>query len=392
MFVAAIFVLSLLLMWADWVAWRRFLRPMACVWGRRIAGVGLILANLLPYVAVAVMWLDNTSAMVPTMWLLTAYTILSLSRLALYAGLLTFKNRYTKWGIGTTLSTIVAVVLLVGVVHTRKALKVESVKISSARLPESFDGYRIAFFSDLHIGSMTSAEQMCRNLVDAINALDADLVVFGGDLVNARYDELTPVLQTILGDINARDGVVAVLGNHDTGVYVRDTVALPIVENTRLLKARIEDMGWRVVDDGTEELVRDNDTITLTGIGFSRELLDHRHSAEVADSLDLRPIYKGLPSDKFNITVSHMPQLWRKVYTLGYGDLVLSGHVHSMQMKLALGKWRFSPAQLMYGEWSGHYEENGSHLYITDGVGSVGFHLRIGAPPEITCLTLHRRR
>ena len=283
-------------------------------------------------------------------------------------------------------------VLLVGVVHTRKALKVESVKISSARLPESFDGYRIAFFSDLHIGSMTSAEQMCRNLVDAINALDADLVVFGGDLVNARYDELTPALQTILGDINARDGVVAVLGNHDTGVYVRDTVALPIVENTRLLKARIEDMGWRVVDDGTEELVRDNDTITLTGIGFSRELLDHRHSAEVADSLDLRPIYKGIPSDKFNITVSHMPQLWRKVYTLGYGDLVLSGHVHSMQMKLTLGKWRFSLAQLMYGEWSGHYEENGSHLYITDGVGSVGFHLRIGAPPEITGLTLHRRR
>ena len=78
MFVAAIFVLSLLLMWADWVAWRRFLRPMACVGGRRIAGVGLILANLLPYVAVAVMWLDNTSAMVPMMWLLTAYTILSL--------------------------------------------------------------------------------------------------------------------------------------------------------------------------------------------------------------------------------------------------------------------------------------------------------------------------
>jgi predicted MPP superfamily phosphohydrolase len=83
-----------------------------------------------------------------------------------------------------------------------------------------------------------------------------------------------------------------------------------------------------------------------------------------------------------------MPQLWRKIRALGYGDLVLSGHVHAMQMKGRIGSCEFSPAQLMYGEWSGCYVEKNSHLYITDGVGSVGFHLRIGAPPEITLLTL----
>ena len=219
-------------------------------------------------------------------------------------------------------------------------------------------------------------------------ALDVDLVVFGGDLVNVRYDELSPELASVLCKISARNGVVAVLGNHDTGVYVRDTVALPIEENTRLLVERVKAMGWRVVDDDTEMLVRGGDTITLTGIGFSRELLEHRHSANVADSLDLRPIYKSVPRDKFNVTISHMPQLWRKVATLGYGDLVLSGHVHTMQMKGRVGNCEFSPAQLMYREWSGLYKEGQSCLYITDGVGSVGFHLRIGAPPEITLLTL----
>ena len=61
-----------------------------------------------------------------------------------------------------------------------------------------------------------------------------------------------------------------------------------------------------------------------------------------------------------------------------------------MQMKCAIGERTFSPAQLMYGEWSGLYREQDSHLYITDGVGSVGFHMRIGAPPEITELTLRR--
>jgi predicted MPP superfamily phosphohydrolase len=338
----------------------------------------------------AMMWIADMPTMVPMMWLLTIYTVLSLSRLALYCGILLFRNNYLKWAVGATLCTIVAWVLVVGVVRTRKDLRVRSVEIVSARLPKAFDGYRIAFFSDLHIGSLTSSVEMCRSLVECVNSLDADLVLFGGDLINARYDELTPCLQNILGGIESRDGVVAILGNHDTGVYVRDTIALPIEENTRQLTERIASMGWRVLNDTTEILARSGDTITITGIAFSRELLEHRHSASVADSLDLRPIYEGVPSDKFNITLSHMPQLWRKISTLGYGDLVLSGHVHAMQMKGRIGEWEFSPAQLMYREWSGHYTEQNSHLYITDGVGSVGFHLRIGAPPEITLLTLRQ--
>ena len=390
MFIVAILVLSLLLVWADWVAYRRYVSPCPRVWVRRAVAIILIIANILPYVAVAMMYLSDKPSMVSTMWLITIYTLLSLSRLALYAGILIIKNCYAKWVVGVSLCTIVACVLLVGVVRTRKELTVKSTEILSARLPEAFDGYRIAFFSDLHIGSITSVTEMCRNVVEQINSLDVDLVVFGGDLVNVSYEELSPELQTVLGGIKSRDGVVAVIGNHDTGVYVRDTVALPLEENTRQLKERIAQMGWRVLDDETEWLVRGEDSLTLTGIGFSHELLEHRHSASVADSLDLRPIYERVPDDKFNISVSHMPQLWRKISAIGYGDLVLSGHVHAMQMKFRIGGCEFSPAQLMYKEWSGHYKEQNSHLYITDGVGSVGFHLRIGAPPEITELTLRR--
>ncbi len=388
MFIIAIFILSLLIIWADWVAYNRYVARSGCGYLRWGVATFLVASNLLPYIAVAMMWLSNTPTMVSKMWLLTLYALLSLSRLGLYVGILLIKNRYAKWVVGLALCTIVAWVLLVGVVSTRKELTVKCAEIVSARLPKAFDGYRIAFFSDLHIGSLTSATEMCKRLVSMVNALGADLVVFGGDLINARYDELSPELASVLGGLRADDGVVAVLGNHDTGVYVRDTVALPIEENTRLVKERITAMGWRVLDDSCEYIVRGCDTITLIGIGLSRELLEHRHSASVADSLDLRPIYKSVPRDKFNITVSHMPQIWRKVAVLGYGDLVLSGHVHAMQMKLCIGGGGFSPAQLMYREWSGLYKEGENHLYITDGVGSVGFHLRIGAPPEITLLTL----
>ena len=390
MVIAVIFILSLLLIWGDWRIYRRYVHPSRHRWLRHIAIALFATANLLPYVAMAMIWLSEGTNIVFEMWLLTFFALLSLSRIALYAGIFIFKNRFAKWLVGISLCTIVAWVLIVGVVRTRKELSVKCAEIVSTQLPQAFDRYRIVFFSDLHIGSLISAAKVCHEVVDRINALDADLVIFGGDLINVRYDELTPTLANILGKIEAHDGVVAVLGNHDTGVYFRDTVALPIEENTRLISERIEKMGWRVIDDKTQFIVRGEDSLTLTGIGLSRELLEHRHSADVADELDLRHLYKGVPRDKYNITVSHMPQLWRKISALGYGDLVLSGHVHAMQMKGRIGSFSFSPAQLMYNEWSGLYTERNSNLYITDGIGSVGFHLRIGAPPEITELTLRR--
>ena len=390
MVIAVIFILSLLLIWGDWRIYRRYVHPSRHRWLRHIAIALFATANLLPYVATAMIWLSEGTNIVFEMWLLTFFTLLSLSRIALYAGIFIFKNRVAKWLVGISLCTIVAWVLIVGVVRTRKELSVKCAEIVSTQLPQAFDRYRIVFFSDLHIGSLISAAKVCHEVVDRINTLDADLVIFGGDLINVRYDELTPTLANILGKIEAHDGVVAVLGNHDTGVYFRDTVALPIEENTRLISERIEKMGWRVIDDKTQFIVRGEDSLTLTGIGLSRELLEHRHSADVADELDLRHLYKGVPRDKYNITVSHMPQLWRKISALGYGDLVLSGHVHAMQMKGRIGSFSFSPAQLMYNEWSGLYTKRNSNLYITDGIGSVGFHLRIGAPPEITELTLRR--
>jgi hypothetical protein len=77
------------------------------------------------------MWLSNTPTMESKMWLLTIYTLLSLSRLGLYVGILLIKNRYAKWIVGIALCTIVAGVLLVGVVHTRKELTVKRAEIVS---------------------------------------------------------------------------------------------------------------------------------------------------------------------------------------------------------------------------------------------------------------------
>ena len=97
---------------------------------------------------------------------------------------------------------------------------------------------------------------------------------------------------------------------------------------------------------------------------------------------DVSGIYENVPDSVFNITVSHLPQLWHSLCS--YSDLTLSGHIHAMQMKIA----GISPAALMYDEWSGLYERAEGKLYINDGIGSVGFFARIGARPEVTVITL----
>lgn len=105
---------------------------------------------------------------------------------------------------------------------------------------------------------------------------------------------------------------------------------------------------------------------------------------------DIGPTYRDVPEGLYNITAAHVPQLWDRILGTGHGDLTLSGHVHSMQSKFRLAGCAFSPAQLLYRRWSGPYEEQGRTLYVNDGIGCVGFPMRIGANPEITLFELRR--
>ena len=85
----------------------------------------------------------------------------------------------------------------------------------------------------------------------------------------------------------------------------------------------------------------------------------------------------------------HVPQLWKEVLARDFGDLTLSGHTHAMQLKIPLGEGRsWSPAAWLYEHWSGRYDLNDRTLYVNDGIGYVGYPMRIGAAPELTLITL----
>ena len=181
----------------------------------------------------------------------------------------------------------------------------------------------------------------------------------------------------------------SVTGNHDAGLYIKDTVAQSPAASLAEVIARQRAMGWNVLEDTTVYLRRGGDSISLTGLSFDPALRHMRHDPDLPPA-DLSGAYRGVPDSLYNITAVHIPQLWGQIADAGYGDLTLAGHVHSMQMKLRLFGRAFSPAQLLYTRWSGRYDEGGRTLYINDGTGYVAFPMRLGAYPEITLITLRR--
>ncbi|MEG1885747.1 MAG: metallophosphoesterase [Alistipes sp.] len=383
-----ILLLSLVVLVADWAMYRLRIYPTAC--SRSIRGCYILLSLLsgtLPLLMSGIFYFfpDNPQiTMDVALWGSFIYLITVLPRLVFYFFLLLRLRT-----LGILAAFALGLLFVWGVLSGRSTLVVNRIPICSKQLPAAFEGFRIVQFSDLHLGTLLHPAEELQQLVDTIHSLHPDLIVFSGDLVNIRYTELDSLAGHILGSLRAPYGVISTIGNHDIGYYIKDTLSLPRQENLARLIERQRQLGWRVLDNTSEYIVCGADSLSVSGISFDASLQQFRHSFELPD-IDLSTVYRGVPCSMFNITVSHLPQLWPNITNLGYGELTLAGHVHSMQVKLRLFGRAFSPAQLLYDHWSGLYNNGQYHLYINDGIGSVGFPMRLGAPPEITLITLRR--
>lgn len=321
-----------------------------------------------------------------SMCLLTIYLTLSLPRLLLYIFWLPTKRKWLMWT-GISVSSILFIYFICSIFFTRTYYKVNEIEIGYENLPEGFNGYKLAFISDIHAGSMIDAADELNNVVDIINDSNVDIVFLGGDIINVHHSEISSSQLIEYSRLKARDGVFMVLGNHDTGAYMKNSNSSKRKANTDALVRKVESTGMVVLRDSTVYIKKGSDSITVTGIDYNEELLKYKHSMDAVKGVDFASIYDNVPDSLFNITLSHLPQLWYSLCDNGYSDLTLSGHIHAMQMKIC----SFSPARFMYKEWSGLYEKENGKLYINDGIGCVGYMARFGARPEITVIELCKK-
>jgi predicted MPP superfamily phosphohydrolase len=295
---------------------------------------------------------------------------------------------------GLVLAAATMAVMLYGATLGRTMTRVEHVEVCSPRVPAEFDGYRIVQFSDLHVGTLMNPERRIKRLAEKIAKLNPDMVAFTGDLVNLENTELTPEILAALGKITAPDGVLMSWGNHDLGFYIRPGSGLTYQSNFEALAQKIGSAGWNILSDRSTRINRGNSSIVVTGVDYPRDTALNSHNQSLA-GVDITAAFAEVdndPTDPFNVVLSHTPKFWPQIIEHGKGDLTLSGHVHSMQTKLRIGKFKWSPAQYIYKQWSGLYESTTdnkkSALYVNDGMGCVGYPMRIGTRGEITVITL----
>ncbi|MFA5772958.1 MAG: metallophosphoesterase [Thermoplasmata archaeon] len=261
--------------------------------------------------------------------------------------------------------------------------EVRRVTIESPDIPKAFDGFKITQFSDMHLGSFSSSVDINKGL-SLIQALNPDIIVFTGDMINVDVLE-AHLWKDEFKVLQAPFGKYSILGNHDLGDYRRwFSKSEGNEENAELAKVE-EDMGFKVLINEHVIIKKDHDSILLIGVN-NWGLPPFKQYGNIDKAMN------GNFSDMFKILLSHDPTHWEnKVLKHTNINLTLSGHTHGWQFGIHWFGLEWSPIALKYARWAGLYSENGQYLYVNRGMGFIGFPGRIGMRPEITLFTLKRK-
>lgn len=256
------------------------------------------------------------------------------------------------------------------------------VKLSFHNLPASFKGLKIVHISDIHSGSFNNKSAVQKG-IDRILKEKPDLILFTGDLVNDKADEMTDYMD-VFSQLKAPMGVYSTLGNHDYGDYAHwDTPQEKAANLTRLKDVHAE-LGWKLLMNEHVVFENNNESLALLGVeNWSAKGNFPKHGK-------LSEAHTGTEKIPFKILMSHDPSHWDAEVKIKYSDidLMLSGHTHGMQFGIEIPGFKWSPVQYMYKQWAGLYEDGAQKLYINRGYGFIGYPGRVGILPEITVITL----
>lgn len=362
-----------------YVAWRLFWPLRLPLWAKALLSL-LLVALAVQLRIVATFWGTMASPEIPRMAIATLATgstavlLLALGLLVLDAGLLL--SRALRWpravaALRTRMLRPLAagLALLLSAYGVSQGMAVPTVRqidVRIAGLPAAFDGYRVLQLTDIHASRLLTGDWV-RRVVAESNALEPDLIVITGDLIDgtvaARRNDFRP-----LGDLQAPDGVIAITGNHEYYAQYREWM--------QAFRA----LHMQVLENSHTQVRRGSAALTIAGV---TDPVAARYGLPLPD---LDAALAGAAPAAPVILLDHRPRNAREAAERGV-KLQLSGHTHGGQIigmdqlvKRANG-----------GYVSGRYAVNGMTLYVSNGAGLwAGFPARIGVPSEITLITLRR--
>ena len=263
--------------------------------------------------------------------------------------------------VGFAIMGIVSIILAYGHFMARHP-KVSRVNLVLKKLPQRSNPFKIIHLSDIHISTIFSKKRLIR-LVQQVNGLDPDLIVITGDLVDENAAKSEKIV-TQISKFSSRYGVYAVTGNHEYYSGVKKAVDIMEKSGIRVLKNET------IQIENVLTLVGVND---IEGIKFANETV-----------VPYEELLQGINSDLPIVLLNHRPIRLEEASRAGI-DLQLSGHTHHGQMI----PFNYL-TDLVYEVSSGLKKIGDMFIYVSNGVGTWGPPLRIGAPAEIVEIMLEK--
>ncbi len=235
------------------------------------------------------------------------------------------------------------------------------------------DGLKILFVSDFHFRPAWLGTKHAQGLRERLStaAAEADIILIGGDFITSKGDPPTynqEQLEEALSVLKAPLGTYAILGNHDYGKKM--LMVAKALENTNI----------GILHNSSLAIESNGASFQLVGVGFP-----------LKNCLDWSMALLSMKQDTPSILLSHTPEIFSEVPTCF--ELTLAGHSHGGQLRLPLfgSTWlRFWRVRDFYD--MGLFQEGDRQLYVSSGIGTSNYNLRVNCPPEMTLLTLRRAK
>ena len=277
--------------------------------------------------------------------------------------------RFFKWNIMDRLENVFEYGLRVTGLHrwglqNARHIAVNTLELHFSTLPASFDGYRVLHLTDPHLDMLNdTAALICEKIKD----LKIDLCVLTGDYrlrTYGKYKQVLGPMKKILDAVNAKDGIIGTLGNHDPHVLVGD----------------LEAMGMTVLINETRTITRENEQIAVTGLDDPHDYYTRQTEEALEET-----------ADGFKMALVHSPEMYDVAEKNGY-QLYLCGHTHGGQICLPGGYPIITHLRNGKKFVKGLWQFNKMKGYTNQGCGVVGIPVRFNTQSEVALITLKRKR
>lgn len=251
-----------------------------------------------------------------------------------------------------------AIILYAG--YEAADIKVETLEITTNKLPENIKKLRIALISDIHFSQVAGVSK-AEDVRDIVNSLNADVLLFSGDFLDRGIREPEKIKE-IMSSIKMPLGKYAVTGNHEFYVGEKEAVKF------------IKDSGFTLIRN---KALKVGDLLNIVGI-------DDESLENTGKSLpDEKSLFNNIDKSLFTIYMKHRPNVTDDI--VDKFDLMLSGHTHGGQV------FPFTLfVKMAFPHLAGKYNlKDGKILYVSRGTGEWGPQLRFMSPPEITLIEIN---